>query len=627
MANAKRDREMEFAKGMIMQFVEEELQTLIDKGTKQGYLTYAEVGNYLPDESTSSEKLDGLIAALEKSGIELVESAPDGNEPSPSELLRTDSDAADALKYAGRLPRPSDDPIRMYLSQMAVIPLLSRDEEVALAKRIEITRTRYRRSVLGCHYALSTTLETLKRVHAGELPFDRTIKVSLTENLTKEQIQQRMPHNFRTMNHLVRENEKDFNIQIDKTKTQAEKTAARSRFLSRRKKLVILIEELSLRSRRISPLIREMRKFSDRINWLKTQLTNSDVSSVERRRFRSEYIRLIRLCHESPTSLENRVDASEKHFEEFENAKRHLSSCNLRLVVSIAKKYRNRGMSFLDLIQEGNTGLMRAVDKYEYRRGFKFSTYATWWIRQAITRAIADQARTIRIPVHMIDVLSKLRNIQKMLLQETKRQPTMAEIATIAQIDVDEVRRVMDIGRHPVSLDRPVGEGDDCSFGEFIEDSATDNPARCASNVILRDRIDGLLKTLTYREREIIRLRYGLGDGYTYTLEEVGRIFKVTRERVRQIEAKAVRKLQNPVRSQKLEGFVDLELLQEMAKRAQSRPQPETAQQQQQQVEPKTENAEPKTSLFDEGWEDIVAEPSMPLLADEFANEGLSKAA
>jgi RNA polymerase primary sigma factor len=216
-------------------------------------------------------------------------------------------------------------------------------------------------------------------------------------------------------------------------------------------------------------------------------------------------------------------------------------------------------MSFLDLIQEGNTGLMRAVDKYEYRRGFKFSTYATWWIRQAITRAIADQARTIRIPVHMIDVLSRLRNIEKQLQQRTKRLPTTEEIAQIADLPVEEVRRVMDIGRHPVSLDRPVGEGEDCSFGEFIEDDTTHSPVKNASNGILRSKIDELLKTLTYREREIIRLRYGLGDGYTYTLEEVGRIFRVTRERVRQIEAKAVRKLQNPVRSQALEGFVQPE--------------------------------------------------------------------
>jgi RNA polymerase primary sigma factor len=225
-------------------------------------------------------------------------------------------------------------------------------------------------------------------------------------------------------------------------------------------------------------------------------------------------------------------------------------------VVSIAKKYRNRGMSFLDLIQEGNTGLMRAVDKYEYRRGFKFSTYATWWIRQAITRAIADQGRTIRIPVHMIDILSKLRNLQTQMLQELGRKPTMHEMSERCDIDVDEVRRILDIGRHPVSLDKPVGDGEDNCFGEFVQDSGHDNPVQNANNAILRKQIEGILKTLTYREREIIRLRYGLGDGYTYTLEEVGRIFKVTRERVRQIEAKAVRKLQNPVRSQQIEGFL-----------------------------------------------------------------------
>ena len=559
-----------------MKVVEDQLKALITKGKDQGYLTYAEVGQFLPDEAASAERLDSLIAALEGSGIELVQNAPGG--PSAAELARAEADSEpEPLRYSGRLPRPSDDPIRMYLSQMAVIPLLSRDEEISLAKRIEIARRRYRNSVMGCNYAYMATLETLKRVYAGELPFDRTIKVSLTENLTKEQIQARMPHNFRTIDHLVREKEKDFTILIDKTATDQERKAARQRFLSRRKKLVILIEELSLRSRRISPLIQELQKFSDRVQWLREQLTNAELSAVEKRRFKSEYIRLLRLCQESPSSLAQRAADRKKNFKEFENAKRHLSSCNLRLVVSIAKKYRNRGMSFLDLIQEGNTGLMRAVDKYEYRRGFKFSTYATWWIRQAITRAIADQARTIRIPVHMIDVLTKLRNIQKMLIQETKRPPTMQEIATIAEMDVEEVRRVMDIGRHPVSLDRPVGEGDDCSFGEFIEDSSTDNPVRSATNVILRDRIENLLKTLTYREREIIRLRYGLGDGYTYTLEEVGRIFKVTRERVRQIEAKAVRKLQNPVRSSKLEGFIDFEAIQRMAEQAASASERQTA--------------------------------------------------
>ena len=555
--------EMEFTGGTDVAVIEQELGALIKKGAAKGYLTYAEVSSYLPDETVGAEKLDTLIAAVENAGIELCDVAPVTAQTKQSEAKTEkpgkQQEQPDLAAPVVKLPRPSDDPIRMYLSQMAVIPLLTRDEEIAQAKRIEISRKQYRRSVVACNYSLTATLETLKRVYAGELPFDRTIKVSLTENLTKEQIQARMPHHFRTMDHLQRENQKDFRILVSKSRSPKEKSEARVRFLRRREKLVILVEELSLRSRRISPLIKQLRNFSNRMQVIKEQLASTEengLNEVERKKLKGELARLVLLCQESPRGLEKRVTKCERYYKEFEDAKRELSSCNLRLVVSIAKKYRNRGMSFLDLIQEGNTGLMRAVDKYEYRRGFKYSTYATWWIRQAITRAIADQARTIRIPVHMIDVLSRLRNIQKALHQETRRPPTMDEIAARAQMDVDEVRRVMDIGRHPVSLDRPIGEGDDCSFGEFIEDSQTENPVRLATNCILRDRIEGLLKTLTYREREIIRLRYGLGDGYTYTLEEVGRIFKVTREHVRQIEAKAVLKLQNPVRAQVLEGFV-----------------------------------------------------------------------
>ena len=425
--------------------------------------------------------------------------------------------------------------------------------------RRNVSRKRFRRALLSSDFAMRATVVTLWQVHRGELPFDRTIKVSLTERLTKEQVQARMPHNLKLVDHLLKQNRIDFGKLPRKSTPLQERVEARRRIIRRRWKCLQLIEELSLRTRRVLPLIRQMEKHTRRMLHIKSRLDeikNDDQQSSLRSQLRHELHRLMMLTQESPRSLDARLALAKRELDVCDNVKRSLSNGNLRLVVSVAKKYRNRGLSFLDLIQEGNTGLMRAVDKYEYRRGFKFSTYATWWIRQAITRAIADQARTIRIPVHMIDVLSKLRNVQKGLQQEKRREPTTSEIADRAGLDVDEVRRVMDIGRHPVSLDRPIGDGEDCSFGEFIEDRDPDNPLRNASRGLLRDQIELLLKTLTYREREIIRLRYGLGDGYTYTLEEVGRIFRVTRERVRQIEAKAVRKLQHPIRSEKLAGYI-----------------------------------------------------------------------
>jgi RNA polymerase primary sigma factor len=542
--------------------MEKDLQTLVVKGKSQGYLTYDDVNAYLPDQDVTPEKLDNLLMALDELGIELLDQAP--AKPGQPQLkifppVKEDEGPSLVLKPDEIEKKLNSDPIRLYLAQMSQIPLLDRAEEIALAKKIEVTRKRFRRTLLSCDYAMRATVQVLTQVYKGQLPFDRTIKVSLTEALTKEQILARMPHNLATIEHLLDLNRRDFAQLIRKSATPAERAAARKTFLRRRRKCLQLVEELSLRSRRIQPLMKQLGEFADRMDEIRVRLAaikHDPAARDERADLRRELRDLMMMTLESPRSLRERCTVCRRQFVEYEAAKRQLSSGNLRLVVSIAKKYRNRGLTFLDLIQEGNTGLMRAVDKYEYRRGFKFSTYATWWIRQAITRAIADQARTIRIPVHMIDVLSKLRNIQKRLLQELGREGTTEEIADTCGLPVEEVKRILDIGRHPVSLDRPVGDSEDASFGEFIEDHGSESPVHSANHVILRQKIDGLLKTLTWREREIIRLRYGLQDGYTYTLEEVGRIFKVTRERVRQIEAKAVRKLQHPVRSKHLEGFL-----------------------------------------------------------------------
>ncbi|MEZ6136280.1 MAG: sigma-70 family RNA polymerase sigma factor [Pirellulaceae bacterium] len=565
-----------------MELMDLGLRQLIATGRELGYLTYEQVGQYLPDEDSSSEKLDNLLVALEQKGIKLLDKAPpaaqlkshielpgfadefpldDEAATEMGEVAEFDTDEDKDLHAIGSSSsaRLSEDPIRLYLSQMSEIPLFSREEEIALAKKIEITRKRFRRAVLGNDFSLRQTIDVLRKVHRGQLPFDRTIKVSLTERLTKEQISARMPYNLETLRNLLYKKRVIFSQIVRKSIDPATKSQLVRDYVRLRNKCIVLTEELSLRSRRVVPSMSQLERMADRMELLQTQianLQNDPQEQAEVERWRAELRRLIVQTQESPRSLRRRCTEARKHHQDYESVKRELSQGNLRLVVSIAKKYRNRGLSFLDLIQEGNTGLMRAVDKYEYRRGFKFSTYATWWIRQAITRAIADQARTIRIPVHMIDVLSRLRNIQKSLTQQLKREPTTEEIAAQTDIPIEEVRRVMDIGRHPISLDRPVGEGEDNSFGEFIEDDDNGNPIRNASNGLLRDKIDLLLKSLTFREREIIRLRYGLVDGYSYTLEEVGRIFKVTRERVRQIEAKAVSKMQNPVRAQHLAGYL-----------------------------------------------------------------------
>ncbi len=543
-----------------MHTVDETLNELITAGTRQGHLKFSQIFNYLPNEAVSPEKLDNLLMAIDDLNMEIVtddESLTSYEKKKKKQKIKP----IDGVDFDADGSRKIDDPIRMYLTQMGEIPLLTREEEIALAKKIEITRKRFRRELMESDYAMKSTIDVLTMVHTSDLPFDRTIKVSVTEGLEKTQIQARMPHNLRTLENMrqayVQEAETlilDTSIPIDERRKREQKLKAR------RRKMVILVEELSIRTQRLAPIMKRIEQISQRMTELERRLNrirNLPSAAAEKTNIQNELRDMMLITLETPQALRERVRRIKARFAEYELAMQDLSGGNLRLVVSIAKKYRNRGLSFLDLIQEGNSGLMRAVDKYEYRRGYKFSTYATWWIRQAITRAIADQARTIRIPVHMIETMSALRRVSKELLQELGREPTVEETAAAADISVEEARRVLKISKHPVSLDRPVGESEDSFFGDFIEDQSTDSPVSSATQEMLKEKIDYVLKTLTYREREIIKLRYGLGDGYTYTLEEVGKIFKVTRERVRQIEAKAVRKLQHPVRSRQLKGFLE----------------------------------------------------------------------
>ena len=508
-----------------------------------------------PDEEESFEKLSVDSEIVD---VDLDDDLEDTDDQ-PLELQAKAEDD-DLLLGTEDAESWSDDPVRMYLTQMGEIPLLTRQQEIQLAKKIEVTRRQFRTRLLECDYVIQSAFKVLKRVQEGELPFDRTVQVSVTDRLEKDQILGRLPHNLQTLEILLKRNRHDYAVALSRSQPKAKRRVAWQRLARRRRRAVRLVEELGLRTQRIETLIRTLDDFSRRVDELKKRIDahkKSRGSASERLSWQQEYRNILFATQESPSSLRNRVRMLKRVYAEYQQAKRELSEGNLRLVVSIAKKYRNRGLSFLDLIQEGNAGLMRAVDKFEYRRGFKFCTYATWWIRQAITRAVADQSRTIRIPVHMVETMSRVRNVSRQLLQDLGREPTLEETARKAQTTVDEARRVLAMSRYPISLDRPVGNSEDSQFGDLLPDGAAESPAIGASQEMLRSRINKVLKTLSYREREIIKLRYGLGDGYSYTLEEVGHIFKVTRERIRQIEAKAVRKLQQPSRSQELVGFLD----------------------------------------------------------------------
>jgi RNA polymerase primary sigma factor len=553
---------------------EQQIKTLIEKGGKKGFLTYEEMNEELPEEAVSPARLDSLLATLDEMGISILDEAdvqkqaeegfeaseePLGEEEAAREARLKEDELLEKQLVSAEVARRIDDPIRMYLTQMGQIPLLTRKSEISLARKIELTRMGFRRKMLQCDYCARNSLDLLQQVQEGSLSFDRNIKTSPAENLVKSVIKKRFSMNCNTVDKLLKINQSLFKKTLKNQGDKLDKAGLKQIHRNKRK-IATLLEELSLRTSKLQPMKKKMHGISLKMHQLEQilaegvtkEITIDDIEAVKQ-----EMAGLQELVSETPKQLDKRLRSMDRVFVQYEQTKRELSSANLRLVVSIAKKYRNRGLSFLDLIQEGNTGLMRAVDKYEYRRGYKFSTYATWWIRQAITRAIADHARTIRIPVHMIETMSRLRTAGKTLLQKLGREPTAEEIAEEAKMSIEETRRVLKISKHPISLDRPIGESEDSYFGDFIEDDDVDSPVASAAQEMLKERIDIVLKTLSYREREIVKLRFGIGDGYTYTLEEVGRIFKVTRERVRQVEAKAIRKLQHPVRSRKLEGFLD----------------------------------------------------------------------